>query len=63
MLARAGRATSASRGSGCLTTEPVAETGNMAILGPLAVLRRNASVGYGGRADLPIIPAKLLRPE
>ena len=31
--------------------------------GVLAVLRGDASVGHGGRADLPIIPAKLLRPE
>jgi hypothetical protein len=34
-------------------TEPGAQTRNMAILGALAVLRRNAA----------ITPAKLLRPE
>ena len=40
-------------GPGFQATEPGAQTRNMAILGALAVLRRNAA----------ITPAKLLRPE
>ena len=52
-------------GPGCQATEPGAQTRNMAILGALAVLRRNAVFHAMGRRvrDLPITPAKLLRPE
>jgi hypothetical protein len=52
-------------GPGCQATEPGAHTRNMAILGALAVLRRNAVVHAMGRRvrDLSITAAKLLGPE
>ena len=62
-------------GSGCQAAEPGAETGNMAILGhspfcvathasDIAVAIGNAVRHATGRVrDLPITPAKLLRPE